>query len=269
MVNDVGANSLEKLLNDGWGYHDTESDRLARELEAAVGQGGVAPEFLIGFLHLSIHTLGDHLADWPRALALGQRALDGRTPAAETGRAWRWLYVAGVLAGDSLEAVNSELSYLNAAGDEFGAALLDMRFLLAEALIGAKRASESAKVYRDALDLAGRVPQSAFLDRTIAISSNNLGWELYERPQRTAEEDALMTLTADESEVLAQMRQLDQRRARALSQSRRCQRYRRSESGPGGDRGGPRGHRRKWRTPARCGAPSPCARRLACGAGGR
>ena len=122
MVNDVGANSLEKLLNDGWGYHDTESDRLARELEAAVGQGGVAPEFLIGFLHLSIHTLGHHLADWPRALALAERALDGQAPAAETGRAWRWLYVAAVLAADSLEAAIAELSYLKAAGDKFGAA---------------------------------------------------------------------------------------------------------------------------------------------------
>jgi len=27
--------SLEKLLNDGWDYHDKESERLARELEAA------------------------------------------------------------------------------------------------------------------------------------------------------------------------------------------------------------------------------------------
>ncbi len=199
MVGDVGANSLQKLLNDGWGYHDKESDRLARELDAAVGEGGVAPELLVAFFNLSAHTLGDHLGDWPRALALGKRALDGRTPVAETGRAWGWLYVAAVLAGDSIEAVNSELSYLNAAGDKFGAALLDMRFLLAEALIGAKRARESAKVYRDALDLAGRVPQSAFLDRTIAISSNNLGWELYERPQRTVEEDALMTLAAETS----------------------------------------------------------------------
>src|ERR1700751_4458184 len=33
MPGDTGT-SLEKLLNDGWAYHDRESERLARELEA-------------------------------------------------------------------------------------------------------------------------------------------------------------------------------------------------------------------------------------------
>ena len=199
MSGGIESNALQKLLNDGWGYHDTESDRLARELEAAVAEEGVAPELLVGFLHLSIHTLGYHLADWPRALALGKRALDGRAPLAETGKAWGRLYVAATLAGDSIEAASAELSCLRAAGDGFGAALLDMRFLLADALIGAKRPREDAKIYRDALALASHAPQSELLDRSVAASSNNIGWELYEKPQRTAEEDALMKLAAETS----------------------------------------------------------------------
>src|SRR3982751_5505087 len=57
-----GVGSLEKLLDDGWDYHDKESDRLARELEAAADEG-IAPNNLVPFLHLSSHTIGEHLGD--------------------------------------------------------------------------------------------------------------------------------------------------------------------------------------------------------------
>jgi hypothetical protein len=192
------AGSLEKLLNDGWDYHDKESERLARELEAAA-QAEIAPALLAPFINLSAHAIGEHLGDWPRALALGKRVLDGRMPALETAKAWGRLYVAAVLAGEPLEAADLELSYLKAAGDDYGAALLDMRFMLAAALIGSKRAPEGARLYRSALNLVGQIGQSALLDRTIAVASNNLGWELYEMSSRTADENALMQLSADTS----------------------------------------------------------------------
>ena len=196
MVAGDGEESLEKLLDDGWDYHDEASERLARELEAAA-EKGVAFNFLAPFLHLSTHTVGEHLGDWARALRLGKRVLDGQTPTLETAKAWGRLYVAAFLAGDAVEAADLELSYLKAAGDDFGAALLDMRFMVAVALVGAKRASEAARLYRSALDLVGQIRQSSFLDRTIAVASNNLSWELYEMSSRTAHEDALMRLCAE------------------------------------------------------------------------
>jgi hypothetical protein len=55
-----GARSLEKLLNDGWNYHDKESEHLARELDAAA-QEGAAPGLLASFLHLSAHTISDEM----------------------------------------------------------------------------------------------------------------------------------------------------------------------------------------------------------------
>ena len=192
------ARSLDALLNDGWGCHDDESDRLARELEAAAGEG-IAPGLLVSFLHLTTHTVGEHLGDWPRALAVGKRALEGRMPDSATAKAWGRLHVAAVLAGDFVEAAAAELAYLKAAGDDFGAALLDMRFMLAEALVGAKRPHEGARIYRGALDLAGQVRPSALLDRSIAVASNNLGWELYEMASRAPDEDALMRLCAETS----------------------------------------------------------------------
>jgi hypothetical protein len=198
MVGGDGAGSLEELLSDGWDYHDKESERLARELEAAA-KNGVASNLLAPFLHLSTHTIGEHLSEWVRALELGKRVLDSQTPTFETAKAWGRLYVAAVLASDSIEAADLELSYLKAAGDDFGAALLDMRFMLAGALIGSKRASVGARLYRSALDLVGQIRPSALLDRTIAVASNNLGWELYEMSSRSADDDVLMQLCAEMS----------------------------------------------------------------------
>jgi hypothetical protein len=198
MVESDESRSLEKLLNDGWDYHHKESKRLASELEAAA-EAGVTPNLLAPFIRLSTHTIGTHLGDWPRALVLGKHVLAGHTAVLETAKAWGRLYVAAVLSGDSLEAVDFELSYLKAAGDDFGAALLDMRFMLAEALVGSKRVREGARLYRSALDFVDQVRPSALLDRTIAVASNNLSWELYEMSSRTADENALMQLSAEMS----------------------------------------------------------------------
>jgi hypothetical protein len=198
MADGHGAEALRKLLDDGWNYHDNESERLARELEAAA-EAGMEFKLVVPFLHLSTHAMGEHLGDWARALRLGKRVLDGRTPTLETAKAWGRLYVAAVLAGDLVEAANSELSYLKAAGDDFGAALLDMRFMLAGALVASNRTREGARLYRGALDLVGQIQRTTLLDRTIAVASNNLGWELYEMSQRSADEDALMQLCAETS----------------------------------------------------------------------
>ncbi|SRR5579871_4223136 len=196
MVDNAGPRSLEKLINDGWDYHDKETDRVAHELEAAAANE-ITGHDLAPFLHLSTHTIGEHLGDWTRAFGLARRVLDGGTPTLETAKAWGRMYVAAILAGDPVAAVESELSYLKATGNDFGAALLEMRFMLAGALVGSKRTSEAARLYRSSLDLAVQVPQSAALDRTIAVASNNLGWELYEKFARTADDDALMQLCAN------------------------------------------------------------------------
>jgi hypothetical protein len=192
-----GTDSLQNLLDAGWSYHDTESERLARELEAAYA--GVTPNLLVPFLLLSTHTIGEHMGDWPRALVLGRRALDGHACTPETARAWGRLYVAAAMAGDPVAATDFELSYLKGAGDEFGTALLDMRFMLVGALVSAKRAGEAASLYRSALALTEKFRPSETLDQNIAIASNNLGWELYEASPRTADEDALMRLAAETS----------------------------------------------------------------------
>ena len=198
MADESGAGSLRQLLEDGWAYHDKESERLAHQLEGAA-EAGVDTNLLAPFLHLSTHTIGEHLGDWQRALGLSNRVLEGRTPALETAKAWGRAYVAAVLADACIEAAGLELSYLKAAGSDFGAALLDLRFMVVGALVGSKRVVDAGRLYRSALALVDAMGSSDLPDRTIAAASNNLGWELYEMSSRSADEDSLMGLCAETS----------------------------------------------------------------------
>lgn len=198
MTETSGTGALQKLLDNGWIYHDKESERLARELEVAT-EAGVGSDMLVPFLHLSTHTIGEHLGDWPRALRLGKRVLDGRTPTFETAKAWARLQVVAVLAEDSIEAADLELSYLKAVGSDLEAAMLDVRFMLIDALISSKRLAEAMRLYRGAVALIEQIDSSNFLDRTVAAVSNNLGWELYEITTRSPDMDTLMRLCAETS----------------------------------------------------------------------
>jgi hypothetical protein len=192
-----GSSSLERLIEQGWAYHDRESERLAVELEQAADEG-VAPELLAPFLDIAVHTIGEHLGDWKRALVLGKRVSVRHVPDLETARVWARLYVAAILAGEPVDAADFELSYVEAAGQGFGAAL-DVRFMLVDALVASNRLREGGRLYRRALHLAGVLGDSARLDRIIAATSNNMAWELHELSSRTADENDLMRLSAETS----------------------------------------------------------------------
>ena len=193
-----GTGALQKLLDNGWLYHDKESERLAHELEVAA-ESGVGPDILVPFLHLSTHTIGEHLGDWARALRLGKQVLDGRTPTFETAKGWARLQVVAVLADEPIEAADLELSYLKAIGGDLEAAVLDMRFMLIDALISSARLAEAMRLYGSAVSLIEQIDSSNLLDRTVASVSNNLGWELYETTSRSPDMDALMQLCAETS----------------------------------------------------------------------
>jgi hypothetical protein len=182
------------LLTKGWDYHATESARLAGELEAAAG-ATMAAEDVVPFARLGVHTIGEHLEDWPRARRLAERVLDGRTPDAATARAWAHLSIARLLAGDPAGAAEAELGFLGAAAD-FRAAVVEARFMLVAALVGSGRTAEATALYRAALVL-GRTLDEAAPHRAIAVASNNLARDLLEEASRTDEETALMVLAAE------------------------------------------------------------------------
>jgi tetratricopeptide (TPR) repeat protein len=187
---------LETLLNDGFGYHATEPERLARELEAAAAEARAEPALWPQFLRVSTHTIGEHLGDWPRAVRLGEAVLKDQAPAPETARAWAHLSVARLLAGDGAGTAEAELAFLAASGEDFRGALIEARFLLVAALVGCERTAEASAIYQAALALARQLGDAA-PHRAIAVASNNLASDILEAPDRTAEEAALMRLAAE------------------------------------------------------------------------
>ncbi|HEX3918770.1 MAG TPA: hypothetical protein VHW60_15645 [Caulobacteraceae bacterium] len=187
---------IHDVLKHGLAYHDAESERLAAELEAAAVEARDWPARWGEFAHLCVHTVGEHLGDWPRAARILQALLAGQTPDAETAPVWARLALARLLAGDPAGAAAAELAWMAAAEQGVTAAALELKFLLVAALVGTGRAAEAAPVYSAALTLARGLGDAAPA-RAIAVASNNLGSELLEQPTRTAEEDALMRQAAE------------------------------------------------------------------------
>jgi hypothetical protein len=186
---------LEALLRDGFAYHDDESERLARELEAAAGEARAAPASWPEYARLCVHTIGEHLGDWPRAAhALGD-VLAGEAPDEATAKAWAQLSLARLLGGDPAGAAVAELAWVAAAADPVAAGL-ELKFMLVAALVGSGRAREAAPVYAAALALAHSLGDAAPA-RAIAVASNNLASELVEQPTRAPDEEVLMRQAAD------------------------------------------------------------------------
>ena len=191
----VVMRTLEGLLNDGWSYHDRDGERLAGELEAV---SEAPPELLAAFVHLAVHTIGEHMGDWPRAYALGQRILRGHTASGQTAPAWERLCVAAVLSADGVGAAELELTALDVAEAPV-ASLLAMRLHLIDALASADRIAEACRIFPLVLDVASCAVPTPILDRAVAITGNNLAWLLHDLPTRSSYEDALMSRAADAS----------------------------------------------------------------------
>jgi hypothetical protein len=185
---------LDILLYEGFGDHASDGERYAAELEVAA-ENEVPAKHLVQFAKVGVHTLGEHLGEWPRARALAARLLQGREPDAETARAWGHLYVAAMLSGDVAGAAQAEIAFCRGLGADFRAAIVEMKFMLVAALVGCGRAAEAAAIYQGALDLA-RTLGDAAPHRAIAVASNNLATELLEAETRTDDEAELMQRAA-------------------------------------------------------------------------
>ena len=141
---------LDILLYDGFDHHADDGATYAAELEA-VAEAEVPAKHLVQFAKVGVHTIGEHLGEWPRAEALAARLLEHRTPDAETARAWGHLYVAAMLSGDPAGAAGAEIAFCRGLGADFRAAIVEMKFMLVAALVGCGRAAEGAAIYQGAL----------------------------------------------------------------------------------------------------------------------
>ena len=105
---------INDLIRDGWGYHDTESERLAGELEAA-NLGELKGEASAHCVRLSNHTIGEHLGDWPRARRFAEAVREAT--ADHPGGFGAHLAVARYMDGDTVAAQQAEIECLGAAED--------------------------------------------------------------------------------------------------------------------------------------------------------
>ena len=194
---------LDELLQQGWQYHDTESERLADELESVKLQALSAVQ-AAALLKLANHTVGEHLADWPRACRLARRVWASLAEAESTVALAVPYCVAEQLGGNTLTAWQVELSAMataNAAPDagpkEALSLALEVRLAMASALVGSHQLADGAALYESVLSLAPTVGSETPLVRALAVSSNNMAGDLMALPTLSNAQQEFMRRCGD------------------------------------------------------------------------
>ena len=181
---------INELIRDGWAYHDTESERLATELEAA-NLDELEGDMLSQCLSLSNHTIGEHLADWPRARRFAEAVWLAKNEESCTELLSAHLAVVRFMDGAEILAQQAEINSLVTAEDPI-AAYLSVKALLAAALAGSGRFADAGLVIDTANRFALGRDDSKASDRSMAIANNNLASELVESVKLDAKGAALM-----------------------------------------------------------------------------
>lgn len=194
---------VEALLQQGWGYHDSNSTGLAAQLEA-IDLTVIESRQAGALLKLSNHTMGEHLNDWPRACVLARQVwqqVDGAQSHLEVAIA---VYVAELVSGDSIAAANAELAALATLGQVDLAdptavigVSLQCKVTLAAALVGSGSLEQGAQLYAQVIQLAQKVGDELSCDRMLAVASNNLTGELLAIEPRSVEQGDLMLVSAN------------------------------------------------------------------------
>ena len=181
---------MNDLIRDGWRYHDTESERLADELEAANLDEleGDAPA---NCLRLANHTIGEHLGDWPRARRFAEAVRDATADRPVEAGFGAHLVVARFMDDDAIAAQQAEIECLGVAADPVDA-YLSVKSFLAGALAGTGRFADAGVVIAAANRLAGGLGDGAASNRSMAVVNNNLASELVESEELDADQSRMM-----------------------------------------------------------------------------
>ncbi|MDE0190932.1 MAG: hypothetical protein OXQ90_06215 [Gammaproteobacteria bacterium] len=181
---------INDLIREGWGYHDTESERLADELEAA-NLGELKGEASAHCLRLSNHTIGEHLGDWPRARRFAEAVREAAADRPVDGGFGAHLAVARYMDGDTIAAQQAEIDCLGAAEHPVDA-YLSVKSFLAGALAGSGRFGDAGVVIAAANRLAAGLGEGAASNRSMAVANNNLASELVESEELDADQARMM-----------------------------------------------------------------------------
>ena len=181
---------LESLVTEGWDYHDTESERLARELEAADIED-LDEGLLSRSLGLANHTIGEHLGDWPRALAFVAKTCYANPSHRTNAAASMQLAISYYMNRQIAQAMEAEVNAISNADDSLNA-YVELRAQLAGVLVGSGRVDDATRLIQGLNRFANQDSHSTAVARSLAISNNNIASELLDVKHKNRENNALM-----------------------------------------------------------------------------
>ena len=186
--------SLKELVQTGWRDHGDDAESVWTRLPeglALVENGGDA----LMLSSLALHVAGEHLGLWDEGLRFLERVRD-ETPAGEDEGTRRALArQAAVLEHCAGREPERDARMEEGRDPDRPAGSTDARVLAiaSSALSGQRRGEEATAAFRRALEAASYGPASDDpAARALAVTANNLACELEERPDRDAEDDALL-----------------------------------------------------------------------------
>jgi tetratricopeptide (TPR) repeat protein len=178
---------IKELIANGWSYHNTQSEKLASELEESVHQ--LDAEQGIPYLKLAMHTLGEHLNQWYRLATLVENI-----ESVENDYHHAVLAVAYFLSGDYQESQRAELAYMN-SGDSL-LAYIEVKLLIAKALVFSGRFDQAKALYEGVFVLIPADSVDEGFTRQVAITGNAIANELLSQPERSESVNSLMEMSA-------------------------------------------------------------------------
>lgn len=169
------SQNFAELIQNGWIYHETESDRLAAELENTSCKGLTVAQ-ISQCLQLSNHTIGEHLGDWLRARKFIQSVLEANPSSSKDSSIACHRYVAEYMSGNQNASLRVELDALSSADPVLGT-YIALKSMLAAALVGSGSWDKGFEILNALNETATKheIPNSTI--RTLAITNNNVANE--------------------------------------------------------------------------------------------
>ena len=188
---------IETLVTKGWEYHESDSERLAAELEAA-DVNGLQADTLLQLLKLSNHTIGEHLRDWQRAANLAERACSNSSKDALTEEVNVHLAVPCFMNNDVSKAHKAEINAILNSENAMST-YLSVKALLANALASDERFNEAFVLVESLNHFASSVDVDGPYIRSLAIANNNIASRLIDETELTDDSKKLMLESANSS----------------------------------------------------------------------
>ncbi|MFD2176837.1 hypothetical protein [Veronia pacifica] len=186
---------IQEFINEAWGYHADDPERVAAELEA-LDLEEMELSLLAPLFALSNHTVGEHLNQWPRASALAEKAAEQFDKVKLEPRHWNRLSTAAFMAGNLVRGHEAELNSMSVAGEDSVAAVIENKVFITAALVASGLVSEALSVFTVVKTLTEKRTDTHYADRSVAIATNGIASDLVELEERTPEQDQMMSEAA-------------------------------------------------------------------------